>query len=225
MGEMDIYYLGFRDDKGGFVQGTAVEERHSIGARFHGAQNGWDWNWEGVYQFGSFGQGDIRAWTVATITGFTFDAPWRPRIGLSMNVASGDDDPNDNDLGTFNPLFPRGNYFSEAAVLGPRNFFNVNPSVEISPMDRWSVAAGPNFFWRLNPADGVYTPSGQILRAPGGSSRRYVGTGLSLSTAYEIAHGLEAGAIYTRVFAGEFLQATGPSEDIDFVELTLQYKF
>ena len=26
----------------------------------------------------------------------------------------------DRDLGTFNPLFPRGNYFSELALLGPR---------------------------------------------------------------------------------------------------------
>ncbi len=29
----------------------------------------------------------------------------------------------------------------------------------------------------------------------------------------------------TRFFAGDFIEATGPSEDIDFVELTLQFRF
>jgi hypothetical protein len=41
---IDLYYLGFKDDAGAFAQGTARERRHSIGARFHGAERGWDWN-------------------------------------------------------------------------------------------------------------------------------------------------------------------------------------
>lgn len=62
------------------------------------------------------------SWTLASQTGFTFASlPWQPRIALSTNIASGDTDPDDADLGTFNPLYPRGNYFSEDAVLGPRN--------------------------------------------------------------------------------------------------------
>ncbi|MEL7000787.1 MAG: alginate export family protein, partial [Pseudomonadota bacterium] len=225
-GNLDLYYLGFRDDAGAFVQGTQEEERHSLGIRYFGRDAGWDWNAEALYQFGSFGSGDIRAWTVATNSGFTFaSVPWSPRLGLSMNVASGDDDPTDRDLGTFNPLFPRGNYFSEAAVLGPRNFFNVNPTVEISPAPGWSAALGSNFFWRLETDDGVYTPSGQILRAPNGSNAQFVGTGLSLSASYDIAANLTATGIYTRLFAGEFLRQTGPGEEIDFFEATLQYKF
>jgi hypothetical protein len=34
-----------------------------------------------------------------------------------------------------------------------------------------------------------------------------------------------APAIYTRFFAGDFIESTGPSEDIDFVELTLLFRF
>lgn len=226
VGAVDLYYLGFRDDAGRFQQGTAEEERHSLGLRYFGESDGWDWNTEAVYQFGSFGSGDIRAWTLATDAGFTFaDLPWQPRVGLSLNVASGDDDPGDGALGTFNPLFPRGNYFSEAAVLGPRNFFNVLPSVALSPAPGWSVSAASNFFWRLEKADAVYSPAGQMLRGPGGSAERYVGTGLSLGTSYQIAGGLEATALYSRIFAGPFIRDTGPAEDIDFVELTLQWKY
>ncbi len=225
-GNLDLYYLGFEDDEGTFVEGTARERRHSLGARFYGEDSGWDWNWEGLYQFGSFGSGDISAWTVASETGFTVaDVPWRPRIALSANIASGDDDPNDADLGTFNPLFPRGNYFSEAAVLGPRNFFNLHTFVTVQPTDAWSLTTDANFFWRLETEDGVYSPAGQVIREPSGSDERFVGSALSLTSEYELADNLTFTAIYTHFFAGDFIRETGSSEDIDFIELTLRLRF
>src|SRR3546814_10790221 len=55
---------------------------------------------------------------------------------------------------SFNPLFPRGNYFSEAAVLGPRNFFNVHPFMTVNPARDWSVTADLNLFWRLETEEG-----------------------------------------------------------------------
>lgn len=226
LGAIDLYYLGFEDDAGAFAQGSARERRHSIGARLYGAERGWDWNWEAIYQFGSFGDGDISAWTIASETGFTFeDRPWRPRIALSANIASGDGDPADPDLGTFNPLFPRGNYFSEAAVLGPRNFFNIHPFVTVRPTDAWSLTADMNFFWRLDTDDGVYAPAGQLIRGPSGSDERFVGSAVSLTSEYALAQNLAVTAIYTHFFAGDFIRATGPAEDIDFFELTLQFKF
>ncbi len=225
-GALDLYYLGFEDEAATFAQGTARELRHSIGARFHGDERGWDWNAEAIYQFGSFGDGNISAWTVASETGFTFeDKPWRPRAALSANIASGDPDPNDADLGTFNPLFPRGNYFSEAAVLGPRNFFNLHPFVTVHPTDAWSLTADMNFFWRLDQNDGVYAPSGQPIRGPSGSAKRSVGSAFSLTSGYALTENFAATAIYTHFFAGDFIRATGASEDIDFFELTLQLKF
>ncbi|MFY0310459.1 alginate export family protein [Leisingera sp. D0M16] len=226
LGSFDIYYLGFEDKAGAFAQGTASERRHSIGTRFFGERNGWDWNWEAVYQFGSFGGGDISAWTLASETGFTFrNARWTPRIAISANIASGDKNASDGDLGTFNPLFPRGNYFSEAALLGPRNFINFHPYVSVHPSDAWSLTADLNLFWRLEAEDGVYAPSGQLIRGPSGSGERFVGSALSVSSNYLLADNLSFAAVYTHFFPGGFLRETGPAEDVDFFELTLQYKF
>ena len=225
-GQLDLYYLGFRDEAGSFVQGTANERRDSLGARLWGSESGWDWNWEAIYQFGSFGRGDLSAWTLASETGFTFaGSMWRPRIALSANIASGDDDSTDQHLGTFNPLYPRGNYFSEAAVVGPRNFFNLHPFVTIRPDEAWSVTADVNFFWRLETEDGVYAPSGQLIREPNGSKKRFVGSTVSLTSAHELVSNLTFTAIYTHFFAGEFIRETGPSEDIDFLEFTVHLKF
>ena len=85
-------------------------------------------------------------------------APWSPRLGLSANIASGDRNPADHDLQTFNPLFPRGNYFSELALLGPRNFFNLHPALTVHPTARLSLTADVDCFWRLEHSDGIYSP-------------------------------------------------------------------
>jgi hypothetical protein len=226
VGNVDLYYLGFRDDSGSFVQGVEGETRHTIGARLWGDARGWDWNWEAAYQFGSFGDGDISAWTLASDTGFTFaEAPLRPRLGLRANVASGDYYPNDSNLQTFNPLFPRGNYFSQAAVLGPRNFFNVNPHLILRISDEFSISTDVNFYWRLEKNDGVYSPSGQVIREPDGSDARYVATGISIAAAWAPTINLDFTAIYTRLEPGAFIRQTGESKSVDFIELTARFRF
>ena len=184
------------------------------------------WNWETLYQFGNFGSGDIQAWTLATETGYRWsEQRWRPQLLLSINAASGDNNQDDDELGTFNPLFPRGNYFSEAAVFGPRNFYNFHTFVNLEPTPDWSLTADLNFFWRLKTEDGLYSPSGQIIRRPEGSGSHFAATALSLTAEYTFSCGLVFTAIHTFVNPETFIQETGPDEDIDFTELTLQYRF
>ena len=164
---LDIYVLGYENERARFVQGRSGERRTSIGAQLSGKAGGWDYNWEAVGQFGRFGGADIHAWTLATETGYSFaDLALKPRLALSANIASGDKDPADERLQTFNPLFPRGNYFSEDATLGPRNFFNLHPFLTLHLSDSLSLTTDVNFFWRLEKGDGVYTPAGAILRRP-----------------------------------------------------------
>ncbi|MGH8502414.1 MAG: alginate export family protein [Gammaproteobacteria bacterium] len=223
---LDLYYLGYESEDAGFDQGVGDERRHTLGTRLWGERGQWDWNWELIYQWGRFAAGDLRAWSVGTDTGYTWQDPsWSPRLGVSANVASGDRDPADPDLQTFNPLFPRGNYFSELALLGPRNFFNLHPFITISPTDSLELTADADFFWRLERTDGIYTPSGRLLRPAGNSDARYVGTELSLNATWQVNPHLSATAIYAHFFPGRFIAETGASNDIDFVELTVKLLF
>lgn len=225
LGAVDLYYIGYRNEGAVFAQGGGDERRHSIGARLWGVQRNWDWNWEAVYQFGSFGDGDIQAWTVASITGYTFESvPWRPRVALSANIASGDNDPDDSDLGTFNALFPRGNYFSQAAVLGPQNFCNLHAFLTVRPGEHLAFTTDYNLFWRLDSNDGVYNLGGQLL-APRGGHERFVGSAVSLTAEYYLTHRIHVTAIYTHFAAGDVFNAAGRSEDIDFVELSARFRF
>lgn len=221
-GALDLYYLGYAADAAAYAQGTARERRHSLGARWSGRRAGWDWNTEAVVQGGRFGTGAIRAWTLASDTGYTWrDRRGSPRLGLGLNVASGDGDRDDDDLGTFNPLFPRGNYFSELALLGPRNFYNVHPFVTVHPRADLSLTIDLDLFWRLRPGDGVYAPGGRVLRDGDATAARHVGNELSLNLTWQATPRVEIGAIYAHFDPGRFVRESGPPLAIDFVELTL----
>jgi hypothetical protein len=223
---IDLYYLGFQNDAAVYEQGTGKETRHSLGTRIWGQEAGWDYNFEFLYQLGTFGPGRTNAWTAASIAGYTWpQAPLKPRLALSANIASGDQDPADNNLQTFNPLFPRGNYFSELALLGPFNFFNIHPFLTIQPFSSLSTTLDVDFFWRQSLNDGVYSPNGQLLRASDGSTARYVGTEISFTNEWKVNRHLTLTAIYCHFFPGNFIRQTGTAQPIDFIEITARFLF
>ena len=144
---MDVYLLHYEDQSAEYVQGLGHERRWTLGLRTSGTRGNRDWNWESAIQWGRFGSRSIRAWTIATESGHEFrDRAWRPRLALLAAVASGDRDPEDGRLGSFNPMYPRGNYFGEEASLGPRNFFNIQPTLSLHPTGSVELNASLDLF-------------------------------------------------------------------------------
>ncbi|MFO6448381.1 alginate export family protein [Erythrobacter sp. NE805] len=226
LGALDAYWLRTTVADRATIEGTADERRQSLGLRAHGTSGGWFWDWEAVLQTGRFGTGTIRAWTLATNTGHRWqDAPWRPEVMLSANIASGDGTPGDGRLGTFSALYPNASYFSENAVLGPANFFNLHPYAKVRPRSDLMLGIDLNLFWRLNRADGVYNPQGQLIRAAGGRRERFVDAALSGVIEWTPRPGLLLGLVATRSQPQAFLRATGPADPSDFVEATVQFTF
>lgn len=225
---IDAYYLGLRRESARFQSGVGDELRHSIGARLWGRADGWDHDTEAVVQFGEFDRPaqseDILAWTIASSTGYTFEnTPWKPRVGIKLNYASGDADPNDDKLGTFNPLFPRNSYFSEASLLAPYNFFDVHPSIAVRPTDTLTLTAGCDFFFRASRDDAVFSPSGIVI-AQGASDELFVGTTLNLTAEWAINRHLSFTATYAHFFRGDVVSDAG-GKDVDFVGLWITAKF
>ena len=82
------------------------------------SDRGWDFDYEGLWRFATLDSADIRAWTVASDTGYRFPtARFKPRISAAADISSGDN-PNSKTLGSFNTLFPKGNYFGALATTG-----------------------------------------------------------------------------------------------------------
>lgn len=221
----DLYYLGLDRGNANYTQGTADEVRHSIGTRIFGKKGPWDWNTEFIYQFGEFGSADISAWTAASATGFSFDdKPWSPYVFLSANIASGDDDPQDGELNTFNPLYPNLMYFEEAAVLAPQNFFNIEPGVTVHPTRRLSVSFDWNFFWRLEENDAVYVRGLLPLQDTATADGRFVAHVPSLSVDFRFNRHVTFDVSYSHFFASEVID-NAEGDDIDFFKAEFKVTF
>lgn len=225
-GHLDLYYLNLVRDVARFDQGSAREERRSFGARLWGSHSGWDYNFEFIYQGGTFGHGRIEAWTIASDTGYTFaQARGRPRLSLKADIASGDRDPNQADLQTFNPLFPRGSYFNESSLIGPDNFIDLHPGIELKVAKGVTVFADCDFFWRESVRDGVYGPAVNLVRSGRSSAARYVGTQPAVSMQWRPSRHWSFAFAYAHFHAGRFLRETGHGRDVDFVTTSSTYQF
>jgi hypothetical protein len=177
---LDVYYLGLDRKQAAFERGTAREVRHSLGARISRPvatdRPGWDFDNEGVWQFGTFGSGNIRAWAVASETGYRFPTVrLKPRFIARADISSGDH-PNSKTLGTFHPL-PKGNYFRvlDTTGPGPINFIDVHPYVETTFPHDVTVSVDWIFHWRQSLEDGVYDVPGSLIRGADGSQAKFVG--------------------------------------------------
>lgn len=223
--KLDVYYLGLDNPEAEFAQGEGREKRHTVGTRFFGNIGAWDFNHEAIYQFGEYGDGTISAWSVATDHGYTLAHVWgAPRLGLKAAIASGDRDPLDEDLQTLNPLFPRGNYFTEASLLGPQNFIDLHPCLRLKPAKEWTWEAGCDFYWRQSLDDGIYTPGGRAIYTGDASQSRFVGTDLSILATWQATRNVSVSASYTHFFAGAFIRENG-GQDVNFGMLSLTCKF
>ena len=149
----------------------APEIRHTLGARAWGGWAEVDYNYEAIVQWGSFADAPIRAWAIATDTGYLVrSSRWPTRIGIRADLTTGDRRPDDPALQTFNPLFPGTAYSGRAGLVGPANSIDVTPSVRVAPARRLTVIIDHAWFWRHSVHDGLYGIAVNVVR-PGGESR------------------------------------------------------
>lgn len=229
--QIDIYYMGQDRKAGAFERGTAHEIRQSIGARISrpaaSEHSGWDFDDEGLFQFGSFGTANIRAWTIATETGYRIPTmPLKPRFSAKADISTGDH-PATNTLGTFNPLYPKGNYFGVLATTGPGpiNFIDVHPHVEAWAPHDVSISGDWVFQWRQSLNDGVYAVPGFLIRAADGSRARFVGNRPGTEIRWQANRHLWFQGDYGIFYAGRFLKETRPSRNLNYWALWAGYKF
>jgi Alginate export len=223
---VDLFYIGYGNTDANFNQGEGRETRHTLGTRFFGSSGAWKWDLEGHVQFGSFASGDIRAWSVATNARYTFaELSLKPYLEMRANIISGDRNPNDGTLGTFNAMFPKGKYFGEIGLIGPANLINLHPIVGIDLGSGWSLSGAAVFYWRESLGDGVYGASGNLLRSADASRARYIGTQADVVLGWEATRNLSFGVAYSMFEPGQFIKDTGPSKTVHFVGAEMLFRF
>lgn len=223
----DFYYLGLRNQNATYDQGNAEEKRHSLGTRVWGKYRRLDYNFEFMYQFGTFGQNNIHAYTFASDTGYTipFGGKGKIRFSLRADIYSGDDDPNDAELNSFNPFFPKGKHISQLAASGLINQRDLHPRIDLTLDDHWSLTTSTLFIWRDSLEDGIYSIGNGLLRSGQSSRARYVGAQPELEVKYKFNRHLDLKGIFVYFRAGKFLEQTSNGSDITYLGTMLTFRF
>jgi len=222
----DLYLL--RLDRDGLADGD--EERTTAGARINGScpLTGVEYDAEGGWQFGDAGERDIEAWFAAIEAGYTLvDVAMKPRVYLGYDYASGDSDPDDGTVGTFHQLFPLGHaYLGYIDVLGRQNVTDFSQGVSFWPVEKvLQLRLDHHIFHRAETGDAVYNVGGGVLRKADAGTSREIGSEVDVTLTYKFDRATTAAAGYSRFFAGDFIEESGPSDDINFLYVSLQYTF
>ncbi|WP_422081074.1 alginate export family protein [Ulvibacterium sp.] len=220
----DVYALYKREDAKTWNLGTADDRRTSLGFRHFGEWKNWRFNNEFVYQLGDFGDQDITAWTASfniekSVNWFKEDL----NIGVKTEAISGDNDPNDNTLKTFDALYPRGAYFGRVARFGPSNLVDVHPYVN-GNFGKFSLELDYVAFWRFSRSDGVYNPA-LILEYPSLNTERFIGHQVGTITGLELNTNIVLELETNLIFPGAFLKESGLDDILLHTVFTMEFKF
>ncbi|MDK2761979.1 MAG: alginate export family protein [Sphingopyxis sp.] len=223
---IDVYYLGLRDRRAVFDQGVGRQVVHSLGARIFSDSGSWYWNVEGAFQKGTFAGRANSAWGAAGEIGHRFtDRALKPEVSVTADVLSGDRDPDDPRLGTFNPMFPNGKYLGALTPVGPRNLIRVRPSVVIRPGAGVQVSMTGAALWRYSKGDGVYAMPGFVLRSGRDSEARFIGTQVELAAAWQATPELNLSVSASLFDPGRFIRETGPGRVIRMMGAMANFRF
>jgi hypothetical protein len=225
-GRVDLYYLGFDRLGASFTSGRGHENRHSFGARLSGRPGPWDYDVDLVTQVGTFDERKIEASAISGNFGYTLrELPWQPRLGFKANFATGDKNPSDNLLQTFNPLFPAAPVFSSEALLtNLSNVIEIHPTITVRPADNLSFIAEYEWLWRESSRDGVYLPNGQPLISAISTQDSRLGTLLQFKLDWQLERHTSLTAVYTQFAVSDVLRSAG-AKTVDFFGTWLTYRF
>ncbi|MGQ0721732.1 MAG: alginate export family protein [Candidatus Eiseniibacteriota bacterium] len=109
--------------------------------------------------------------------------------------------------------------------MGPLNFYDAHVFLTAHPHPMWELTADAMWFWRLSTRDGVYRPTGRLMRSGLGSDRRFVATSAELAAEWTLDRNWSGTIIYSHLRPEDFLKETGPSETIQFFEVTVRWRF
>lgn len=160
---------------------------------------------------------------MASNTGYTLQHVWaQPRLGLQADAASGGGA--SGQLKSFDPLFPKNAYFTEASINWPSNFIDVFPSVTIQPTYNFAVMAGMDVHWRYSTLDAFYTPPGIPVVLGSANNKRFLGAQSNLHLEWYPTPHLDIVAVWVHWQTAGFLTAAG-GKNTDYIGMWGAYRF
>ncbi len=221
--ELSGYYSLYERSNARYLDAFGAEQRHIIDIRFAGQMNGLDWDLEAMGQTGHVAAKEIAAWALGGRVGYTLaNMAWTPRIGLQADAASGDRHAGDGTIGTFNPLFPNGYYFTLAGYTGYANLIHLKPTLTVKPIEKLTVTAGVGLQWRATTADAIYIQPNVAVAGTAGTGSLWSGVYTQLRADYAFNANVTGALEAVHYEIGDTLRAAG-GHDSNYLGLELKY--
>lgn len=167
-GSADVFWLRREKPNSVFAAGTADDARSTVGGRLFGSDGAWDYDVEALWQFGTFGADDVRAYAASVDIGWRATAwAWKPRFSVRFDLASGDEQPGDGALGSFDGPYPNFSYLSATSSYWPGNAWAVFPLMTATPADDLTFYVGAQYMARLETSDAFYYQPQVPIALPG----------------------------------------------------------
>lgn len=182
---------------------------------------GFDYDGEFAWQTGNVRGLDLTAFAAHVGVGYTLDAPWLPRLGIAYSFGSGDDDPADREVQTFQNLFPTNHkFYGQMDVFSWQNVHDLEFSVKAQPARALGVKVEYHAFWLETTEDAWYRANGVATVRPLTPAARaagnYAGSEIDIVATWSVNRHLQIEGGYSHFFAGDYLEDTGADDDADF---------
>ncbi len=202
---------------------------HTIGSRFWGKTAGFDYETELAGQWGTWAGDTVQAWSWTLNGGYTFaNVAYKPRLGAAFDYASGDHDPLDRAVQTFDQLFPLGHaYFGYLDLVGRKNIMDAQANFSAWPVKgKVKTSIAYHAFWLAEPEDALYNAAGRAVRRdPLGKSGREVGHELDVTVKWKLNVHSALLLGYSHLWDSDFIRQTGRSENADLIYVQYGFKF
>lgn len=187
----------------------------------------WDYETEFVVQTGTADGRDLSAFASYVETGYTFQAPWKPRLGLEYSFASGDGNAADKKQGAFQNLFPTNHlHYGLMDAFSWSNIHDIALHLSAKPGVKLTTSLDFHLFWLADTADTWRRANATTaVRPANAAASNYAGSELDILVTYAASSHLTFTAGYSHFFAGDYLNATGAGSDADFVYVMTGIKF
>ena len=213
----EVFFLGL-DEHDADGRSTRNREYYMPGLRFYRPPSAGrvDYLLESVFQIGQSRSSSIAsntrdldhlAYFQHVEIGYTFDAPWSPRLIAQYDYASGDDDPADGNNERFDTLFGARRFdFGPTGIYGPflrNNLSTPGIRLKLRPARDVDVFIAHRAYWLASDQD-AWTTSG--VRDVSGRSGSFIGHQIEARFRWEVVPGsyrFETGVAH--LFAGGFM--------------------
>ncbi len=170
-----------------------------------------DYTVETAVQAGTVGAEDHRAWAASVNVGRIATAvPGKPRVYGIYSHASGDANPGDGRLHTFDNLYPTNHqHYGLVDRVGWRNMHEAAGGAQWMPSAAWRVTTAYHSFWLATRADFFYRENGTPLLRNANASSGHIGQEVNVFAVWTATPRMQLFFGLSHLFAGRFLRDSG----------------